>query len=407
MSAQAAHLHLADGRRVLDGISSWWVITHGHCHPQIVEALRIQSEKLEQVVFANFIHESAERLTHHLGELLPPSLSSVFFSDNGSTAVEAAMKMAYQFWQQSDSPSKNKFLAFTRSYHGDTCGAMSVTADGAYTQAYHGLRFEVIRCEQGERSNDSLELWMSDFREKIATQHYEIAAVILEPLVQGAGGMIVWPKAAVQEIIQLCRSHDVLVIFDEVMTGFGRTGTLFAFEQIDLTPDFLCLSKGVTGGFLPLGLTITTDRIYDAFLSPSTSRMLFHGHSFTGNALSCAAACANLELFRSGAVLKQIETLTMSHQKGIAALCKNVDVVDTRVLGAIGAVELRVPPSAEDRHAKYGNPHSRLLFQRCLNESLYLRPLGNIVYLMPPYCTSTDELEWAWSVVAKAARNLY
>ncbi len=398
-SAENAYLHLANGRRVLDGISSWWVITHGHCQPHIVEAIRSQALQLDQVVFANFAHEAAERLTNHLGDLLPPELNSVFYSDNGSTAVEAAMKMACQFWQQSDAPLKKKFLAFTNSYHGDTCGAMSVTADGAYTRAYNGLRFEVIRCEQGQRSTDSLEIWLSDFRRKIASHHHEIAAVILEPLVQGAGGMIVWPRVAVQEIVQLCRSHDILVIFDEVMTAFGRTGTLFAFEQIGVIPDFLCLSKGVTGGFLPLGLTVTTDRIYEAFLSPDVSKMLFHGHSFTGNALSCAAACANLELFKTTDVIRRIEKLMRAHQVGVASLSKEIEVRDTRVIGAIGAIELAIPVA-------YGSQTSRLLFQGCLHEGLYLRPLGNVVYLMPPYCTSPDELERAWSIVAKIARRL-
>lgn len=320
---------------------------------------------------------------------------AAFFSDNGSTAVEAAMKMAYQHCRQSGRSSKRKFVAFAHSYHGDTCGAMSVTADGTFTSAYEDMRIEVFRCQQGQRTFDPDKDWVRDLRATLHAHHDEIAAVIIEPLVQGAGGMIAWPLTAVQEVCRLCRKLDVLVIFDEVMTGFGRTGSIFAFEQIGVVPDFLCLSKGLTGGVLPLGLTLTTDEIFHSFFSDQSSKMFFHGHSFTGNALSCAAACANLNIFKSTDVLAQVARLQKAHHRGIENLRTRVDVRDWRVVGGIGAVELSDAFS-------YGSESSRALSRYCLDNGLFIRTLGDVVYLMPPYCTRESELEDAWSLVTEA-----
>lgn len=394
--ASGSYLYLSDGRKVLDGISSWWLITHGHCHPLISEAIEQQTKKLHQVVFANFIHEPAEQFIDALSSFLPEKLSAAFFSDNGSTAVEAAMKMAYQYCQQTNRTQKKKFVSFTHSYHGDTCGAMSVTADGTYTTAYQGLRIEVIRCKQGERSSDPPEGWLRDIRHTLETRHHEIAAVIIEPLLQGAGGMVAWTPEVVQTICNLCKQYDVLVIFDEVMTGFGRTGSMFAFEQVGFVPDFLCLSKGITGGFLPLGLTVTIDGIYEAFLSQESSKMLFHGHSFTGNAISCAAACANLEIFRTTNVLEKISDLKTAHERGIRKLKEKNSLRDSRIIGSIGAVELNLENA-------YGGNFSKSLFQYCLKKGLFIRTLGNVVYLMPPYCTTSQEVEDAWQLLAEGA----
>jgi adenosylmethionine-8-amino-7-oxononanoate aminotransferase len=393
--ADGAHIVLEDGRRIFDGISSWWLITHGHCHPEISAAVARQSERLDQVVFADFDHEPARLVLAQLEALLPKELGAAFFSDNGSTAVEVAMKMAYQYVQAQGMHEKTKFCAFANSYHGDTFGAMSVTADGAFTNAYKDLRIEVLRCEQGRYLSDDLNVWLGDFERKLRAHHHEIIAVLIEPLIQGAAGMIVWPREAVRRLCRLCRELGVLVIFDEVMTGFGRTGTMFAFEQTGEVPDMVCLSKGLTGGTLPLALTLTTDEIFEAFLSQDTGRMLFHGHSFTGNAISCAAASANLKLFQDPAVLARVEQMASAHRKAVARIGQEFELRDSRVLGAIGVIELK-------QDASYGADSSRRLAQRCLEQGLFLRPLGNVIYLMPPYCAKPEEIEWAWEVVAKS-----
>lgn len=393
--ASGSHIYLQNGRKILDGISSWWVITHGHCHPQISEAISQQSKQVDQVVFANFTHEPAQKLIQELETFLPKELNSIFFSDNGSTAVEVAMKMAYQYLRLTGNRTKNKFCAFKNSYHGDTFGAMSVNADGVFTDSYKELRIEVLRCDQGKYSTDHLASWLDDFRTKITSKHDEIIAVIIEPLVQGAGGMIVWPTEAVNQICALCREYGVLLIFDEVMTGFGRTGKVFAFEQLQYIPDFVCLSKGLTGGSLPLALTLTSPNIYEAFLSEDISKMFFHGHSFTANAISCAAACANLQIFKNEKVLTKIANMEMTHKLAIKKLSQKVQVKDYRVKGAIGAIELNDPVA-------YGSHFAKKLVARCLDKGLFIRPLGSVIYLMPPYGTEPKELEWAWECITEA-----
>ncbi len=390
-----SYIYLQDGKKLFDGISSWWVITHGHCNPQIVEAIGRQTEKVDQVVFANFDHESAEMLVEELKEVLPTELDTVFFSDNGSTAVEVAMKMAFQYCQQTGNTSKQKFCAFASSFHGDTCGAMSVTGEGPFVKPYHPLRFEVLRCDQGSRSCDPSDKWTYDFELKLREEHKGIAAVIIEPLIQGAGGMIMWPLESLKKISDLCRELNVLLIFDEVMTGFGRTGTLFAFEQLDEVPDFVCMSKGLTGGALPLAITLTQSKIYEAFVSKDTSKMFFHGHSFTANAISCAAAAANLRIFKQDSVYAKIAEIERAHVRSLAKLQQKVNVRDARVRGVVGAIELM-------EEFNYGSSRSRRIFSKCFESGLFLRPLGNVIYLMPPYCSTSEEVEWAWDIIAGA-----
>lgn len=392
LSAQGSYLYTKDGRAIFDGISSWWLITHGHGQNEIADAIAQQSKKLEQVVFANFTHEPAEELAELLGSLLPHQLNSLFLSDNGSTAVEVAMKMAYQFTTQSGQPQRTKFVSFTHSYHGDTCGAMSVSGDSAFTKPYNGMRFEILRAAQGMSVQDPLSVWISSFEKMMASKGSEIAAVLLEPLLQGAGGMIVWPIEAVQKIYDISKKHGALVIFDEVMTGFGRTGTMFAFEQINRIPDLLCLSKGITGGFLPLGATVTTHDIYSAFLSPHVDKMLFHGHSYTGNALSCAAACANLKLFKKMNFSLHLSALTAAHSKALQKLSEHQSLKEVRVCGTIGVVEL-------SQVSIYGNSLSAKIQKEALKLNLFIRPLGNTIYLMPPYSSTPDEIAWAWSQI--------
>jgi len=389
-SAKGSFLYTKNGRKIFDGISSWWLITHGHGQEDIVEAIAKQAEKLEQVVFSNFTHEPAEELSELLESFLPKDLSSLFLSDNGSTAVEVAMKMAYQFAIQTGKPKKSKFVAFTHSYHGDTCGVMSVSATSAFNKPYKGMLFEVLRADQGTSMTDPLSQWVHSFKKIMEAQGNEVCAVLLEPLIQGAGGMIQWPIEAIQQIYDIAKSHDCLVIFDEVMTGFGRTGTMFAFEQIKRTPDLLCLSKGITGGFLPLGATIASKEIYTAFLSHDVDKMLFHGHSYTGNALSCAAACANLKLFKKINFIQIISKMANAHRESLKNISNHPLIQKSNVCGSIATINL-------NHSNKYGNSISREIQKMALQLNLFIRPLGNTIYLMPPYCSTPEEITTAWS----------
>jgi adenosylmethionine-8-amino-7-oxononanoate aminotransferase len=395
LRARGAHIELANGQKILDGISSWWVITHGHSHPQIADAIAKQAAKLDQVVFANFSHESAEALADALAQVLPKELNRLFFSDNGSTAVEVAMKMAYQSCAQAGQKNRRKFLSMASAYHGDSCGAMSVSANSVFTKAYQDLRFEVIRCAQGRYSFDSYESWLADFRRKLARHGEELAAVIIEPLLQGSAGMIVWPSRAISEIGKLCQDFGILLIFDEVLTGFGRTGTMFAFEQSSVMPDILCLSKGLSGGSLPLAITLTNDKIYERFLSKKAENMLFHGHSFTANAISCAAALANLKVFQSQSSLSRIAAIESVHRDSLRGIARKIPLKDSRILGSVAAIEL---DTAQD----YAGTFSQNIAHYCFERGLFLRPLGNVIYLMPPYCVDLNELRHAWDIIGQA-----
>ncbi len=399
---KGAYLYTETGGRIFDGISSWWLVTHGHSQKEIVDAINRQSTCLSQVVFADFTHQSAEELVVLLGEFLPPYLRHVFFSDNGSTAVEVAMKMAYQFARQSGQDHRVKFVAFEKAYHGDTCGAMSVSADGVFTKAYKDLRFEVLRSAQSMlvpgSTRDSVKEWISSFSRLMDKQGHEVCGVLIEPLLQGAGGMIVWPVEAVQEICDIARAHGALVIFDEVMTGFGRTGSLFAFEQVQRVPDILCLSKGVTGGFLPLGLTLASSSVYEAFFG-SAEQTFFHGHSFTGNAISCAAAVANLKIFKKPGLFEKLSEIKNTHQRMLTQLANHHYVKEVRVCGTVGILEMSHP-------TVYGGMPSKQLQRKLLEKNIYLRPLGNVIYLMPPYCTEVSQIEEAWTVVTELLSSL-
>jgi adenosylmethionine-8-amino-7-oxononanoate aminotransferase len=397
--AEGAYLYAKDGRKIFDGISSWWVITHGHCHPKVVEAIQSQAKKIDQVIFANFSHDPAEILVEELQKFLPHDLNRFFFSDNGSTSVEVAMKMAYQACQQSGKKEKTKFLAFEKSYHGDTCGVMSVSGDSAFTLPYGKMRFEVLRARQGQFSFDSVASYTTHLRELLERHHQELAAVLLEPLIQGAAGMIVWPENAVREVVKLCRDYGVYIIFDEVMTGFGRSGKMFAFEAADVRPDFLCLSKGLTAGSLPLALTITTEAVYGAFLSKDAEKLFFHGHSFTANPIACAAAVANLQIFREENVLAKIAALEEVHHSSLEKWRQRLPVKDIRIRGPVGALEL-------NGEGAYGNSLMQGLTKALLQENIFIRPLGNVVYLLPPYCTKPAELSQIWDQIGESLQCL-
>lgn len=392
--ALGAYLYPNDGSPILDGISSWWVTTHGHCEPRIAEAIARQSQKLDQVLFANFEHENAEQLISILGSFLPSELSHFFFSDNGSTSVEVALKMAIQFWQQCGLENKNKILSFKHSYHGDTVGAMSLSAEGVFTKPYRGLLFPVKRADQGVYLRDGIEAFTTSAMEILNEQHKELAAIILEPLIQGAGGMIVWPKVAVQKIVQEAQKNNVLVIFDEVMTGFGRTGSLFPHKRLGLTPDIVCLSKGLTGGSLPLGLTVTKPKVFEAFLSLKKEKMLFHGHSFTGNAISCAAATASLQLFKDRNYDQIWSFIERVHRAKAKSIENHPLVKDIRILGTMAAIEI-----ADSLNNGYTSSITNDFCSFSLERGVFLRPLGNVIYTLPPYCVSEADLDLIWQVM--------
>jgi adenosylmethionine---8-amino-7-oxononanoate aminotransferase len=308
--AKGTHLYTADGRKIIDAISSWWVNLHGHCHPRIANAVAAQAEKLDHVLLAGFSHPGVEQLTLKLKKIVPSDLAHVFYSDDGSTAVEVALKLAVQYWQNRGCHEKRELVALEHAYHGDTVGAMSVSADSGFTSPFSRLRFPVhrvhseycLRCPVGRKRASCDINCIDSLRELLEQRSDKIAAVMVEPLLQGAGGMIVHPTEFLRRIRALCSQHQVLLIADEVLTGFGRCGKMFACNLAGVIPYLMCLSKGITGGFLPLGATLCTDVIHQEFAGPG--RSFFHGHSYTGNPSACAAALANLEIFETGDVMR-------------------------------------------------------------------------------------------------------
>jgi adenosylmethionine-8-amino-7-oxononanoate aminotransferase len=383
--AAGAVLHTADGRRVIDAISSWWVTTHGHCHPRIMAAIAAQTGKLDQIIYAGWTHEPAETLARRLTAIMPPELRHVFYSDSGSTSVEVALKMALGFWTNRGEP-RHRILVMQHSYHGDTIGAMSVGARGVFNQAYSPLLFDVgtipFPAEGAEQATlDALE----------AACREQPAAFIVEPLILGAGGMLIYAPAVLAEMRAICARHDVLFIADEVMTGWGRTGTLLACEQAGVVPDILCLSKGLTGGAVPLAVTMATAEIFEAHRSDDRARMFFHSSSYTANPIACAAAVANLEIWRDEPVLERVADLGERQATRLEAL---TGVTGKRRIGTITAMEM--PVSDHGYLATIGPELLRHFRER----DVLLRPLGNTVYVMPPYCIEDEDLDAVYAAIA-------
>jgi len=376
--AEGVWLYTEDGRRILDGISSWWVNIHGHSHPKLNAALAKQAGELEHVVFAGCTHRPAVELAERLLEILPAGLARVFYSDNGSTAVEVALKLAIQYWINRGEPQRKTIVTLHNAYHGDTVGAMSASEDSVFTRAFSNLLFPVERVRDLEEMERCLEA-------------HSAAAVLIEPMLQGAGGMIVWPVEFVAGVRRLCDRYGTLMIADEVLTGFGRTGKMFACEHAAIAPDIICLSKALTAGYLPLGVTATTTAVYDAFLSDDRSKTFFHGHSYTANPLACAVALASLDLFREEATLARVTRLEQQLRAGFEPLRTLGDV---RVIGGVAAVELT---SNKPGYLDQIGPRLAAAF---LARGLLLRPLGNVVYFMPPYCISESETAWALEQIA-------
>lgn len=403
--AYGCTLEAEDGRQYLDLMSSWWVNLHGHANPIIAEAVATQARNLEQVIFADFTHAPAATLAARLARVLPGELSRTFYSDDGSTAVEVALKICRQYWRNKGQPRRTRILAFDGGYHGDTVGAMSAGVGSGFYEPFADWLFPVDRLPFPATWNDDPEVdakeaaalaalddWLARFGE-------EAAAFIAEPLVQGASGMRYCRPQFLRAVVEKLRDAGVLIVFDEVMTGFGRLGTLFAAEKAGVAPDVVCLSKGLTGGFLPLSATVTTSAVYEAFLDGSFDRAFAHGHSFTANPLGCAAALASLDITTSPACAAARQAIDARHVQGIAALSQHPKLIRGRVMGTIAAIE------AKDG-GEYAGDLSRRLKRYFLDRGLLIRPLGSVLYLLPPYCISPEDLDRAYAALASAADDV-
>ena len=385
---EGAYLVDADGKRILDAISSWWVTLHGHAQPEIAEAIAAQARTLEQVIFAGFAHEPAARLAAELAEALPEGLTRIFFSDNGSTAVEAGIKMALQLWRHRGE-RRPLVAALENAYHGDTFGAMAASAPSVFTDPFAEHLFEVARLPVPSRGDT-----LAALDELLEERGHELAAVIVEPLLLAAGGMRVWSEETLRGIRQRTRDAGVLLVADEVATGFGRTGPLFACQRADVSPDILCMSKGITGGFLPLGATAVREEVFAEFVSDDRRRTFFHGHSYTGHPLACAAARASLALLRGPACERRRTEIEAAHRAGLARLSAHPAVRRPRVLGTVAAFDL-------DAGEGYLSPIGRELARFALAEGVLLRPLGDVVYLLPPYCVTPSEVAGVYELAER------
>ncbi len=379
-----------DKGRLLDAISSWWVITHGHRHPRIIEAIKQQAGQLDQVIFAGFTHRPAEDLARGLIEIAPKGLAHVFYSDSGSTAVEVGLKMALGFWRNKGK-DRTRIIALEHAYHGDTVGTMSAGARGVFNAAYDPLLFDVARLPfpspgREQETLDALKILARD-----------TAALIVEPLVLGAGGMMMYSPIILRAMATICHRAGALLIVDEVMTGFGRTGTLFACKQAGITPDILCLAKGLSGGSLPLAATLCMPEIFDAHYSTDRSRTFFHSSSFTANPIACAAGRANLEIWRDEPVRQRIAALAALQEDAIAPFRADPRFGDVRRTGTIAALDLNVP---DPGYLAGLGPELARFFQ---GRGVLLRPLGNTIYVMPPYCVTAAELGLIYDAIGEAA----
>lgn len=394
-----------NGNEYIDAISSWWVTLHGHAHPYIAERLYRQALQLEQVIFAGFTHAPAADLAERLLQILPQGFSKIFYSDNGSTSTEVALKMALQYWwnkqlrvngQWSAAAqnliTKNKIIAFNGSYHGDTFGAMSVSDRSVFTLAFHDLLFEVIFIDIPAAEN------INELKKIVRMHADETAAFIYEPLVQGAGGMKMYDADIFCELLNEVKQHEIICIADEVMTGFGRTGKFFASEYMTTMPDIICLSKGLTGGTMALGVTACTEKIYNAFVDDDKLKTFFHGHSFTANPLACTAALASLDLLTDDNCIDKIAWIENSNKEFANTLQPFADsgkIKNIRCTGTILAFEMN------EGSDEYLNNISSVITAKVMAEGVYIRPLGNTVYIMPPYCITQSELQKVYNVILK------
>ncbi|MBS1887051.1 MAG: adenosylmethionine--8-amino-7-oxononanoate transaminase [Actinobacteria bacterium] len=381
---EGVHLFDVEGNRYIDGTSSLWCNVHGHHHPDLDRAAREQLDKFAHSTMLGLSHPGATELAARLIEIAPAGLRRVFYSDSGSTAAEIALKMAFQYHQQRGDTARTRFVRLREAYHGDTLGSVSVGGIDLFHATYRPLLFDTLAAEPGD----------AEHMERLLSAHEgEIAAVIMEPLVQGAGGMIVHPEGYLRAVRELCDRHGVLLICDEVATGFGRTGTMFAVEREAVAPDFLCLAKGITGGYLPLAATLTTEAVYDGFLgAPAEAKTFFHGHTYTGNAVACAVALANLEVFERERTIERLQPKIALLDRRLAEIAELPGVTEVRSRGVMVGIDL----GAHDPELRLG--HRVTLEAR--RRGALIRPLGDVVVLMPPLAISEEKLETLLDVTA-------
>jgi adenosylmethionine-8-amino-7-oxononanoate aminotransferase len=408
VAGRGALLELEDGRQILDCISSWWVTLHGHAEAEIAAAIAHQSARLEQVIFAGFTHEPAQVIANRVVRRLPEGLKYAFFSDNGSTAVEVALKMALQYFHNRGETRRNRFVGFTNGYHGDTVGAMSIGGTAPFWQAYRPVMFNIDTVpfpdtfdgdqavdEKETRSLHELRTLLEDGKD--GAHH---AGICIEPLVQGAAGMRMCRPQFLRQLETMARAYDVLLIYDEVMTGFGRTGDWFAATKSDTKPDLIALSKGITGGFLPLALTVANEKVYQSFLSDDLQKAFFHSHSYTANPIACAAAVASIDILERQC--HRFQNMEAAHRRLADEFWRDMPerLEKLRFTGTIAAADIVCQPGG------YFNQLSTALRATFLEMGLLLRPLGNSVYILPPYCITDGELESAYKGIAQAVANL-
>ena len=390
IKAEKTILYTADGKKYIDCNSSWWVNVHGHGHPHIGKAISEQYSKIDHVIFAGATHSKAVELAERIVNLLPKNqFHKVFFSDDGSTSVEVALKMVFQYWYNKNEPKK-RILALDGAYHGDTFGAMAIGQRGYFNEPFEHFFFNVDQLDfpTPEKEEELLLKAEKLFNTK------EFAAIIVEPIIQGSAGMRTYSVSWLNKIVTLAKEHNVLVIFDEVMTAWGRTGKLFAMNHCNVVPDIVCLSKGLTGGVLPLGLTVTNDKIYDAFLSEEKTKALLHGHSFTGNPLVCAAACASLDLFEEKETWIKIDTICSQNKEFLQKIKEHKSIKEIRICGTILAIEI----NTGEGNSYFSNIRD-IAYKYFLNKGLLLRPLGNVIFINPPYSITEQEINKVYTEI--------
>lgn len=393
---EGVYLIDADGKRYIDAISSWWVSIHGHAHPYLAQKIYEQALKLEQVIFAGFTHEPAIELSERLLGHLPNNFEKVFFSDNGSTAVEVGLKMALQFFHNQGQTQKRKIIAFEDAYHGDTFGAMSVGAPSAFNAPFQDMLFEV----EFLPSPSDAQACIQAMREKMK-QSADYAAFIFEPLIQGAGGMKMYAAETLDTLIELAHEHQILCIADEIMTGFARTGKWFAMDYLKHKPDIACFSKGLTGGMMAMGITTCSNELFDTFLSEDRKKMLFHSHSFTANPMACAVSLASLDILEKPETWENLARIQACHEAWAATQANHPVIKNLRVKGTIIALEL---VDGEENGYLHGVRDDA--YQYFLKKGILLRPLGNTLYILPPYCISNDDLQVIYSEIENFAAGL-
>jgi len=392
-SGKGAHLFDTEGKKYIDAISSWWVNTHGHGHPYLAEKIYEQALQLEQVIFAGFTHEPAVQLSERLLAHLPANFERVFFSDNGSTAVEVAIKMALQFYHNQGNTKRRKILAFQDAYHGDTFGAMSLGAPSSFNAPFQDMLFEV-EFLPSPQDTDACIAAMS-----AADESY--AAFIFEPLIQGAGGMKMYEASTLDTLIQIAREKGILCIADEIMTGFGRTGKWFAMDYLAKKPDIVCFSKGLTGGMMAMGLTLCSEQLFQSFLSDDRRKMMFHSHSFTANPLACAAANASLDLMEKEETWESIARVETRHREFAATLADHSILKNVRIHGTILAMEVETGEADGYLHSIRDD-----IYQYFLKEGILMRPLGNTIYILAPYCIEDEDLVYIYGKITAFAQGL-